>query len=767
MLQAGRRMSWCGRSRRGDRWTPPDGAAREVDNGRSPRPQQVRAPSLPTPCMTAVAAGWHAVSVVEGEYRGQFPLDVTVVPARAVYLVREDSRDGFRRAVQEASTRWAGVTEPIVPVSPGGVIEDSVRKIVDLARVDGAINVDLPDDEAVLAAAVLGLDWVPLADIDRGGVTMWTCHPGWVGPAAPRDPALVIAGQSGELWQAVAAGDLTTEHLAAADPAVLSVRRGGTPDDVGRSQLVSATLLNRTLVAFGETYGSQAPGAAPTVVWVTEPDNLRDCWEFWNIRALSPIRFGTLPMILLPRGEIQHWIKFDQQFAHTLHRGAEFTPDVLLASANLPDAELDTIAELLHLERTDEEIRRGHSYPASIRKAPFTYRILRNLGPFISFRRLYGTSTQVDVHVFDSGTTARFESPVEFRAGSTLMRFGGVPFRGLPRRPVVAKLVHANATWREDAIQLCVQAMEHYTFQIQVPSLQQATHALLAEAAARHELSDKGRLATGIQRNIDTATLRQPHVFKVIRQLTTPRTKQFLDEVRRQFKGDDAAIEKLQPLAGEWGGKSERRMLSVSSLRGGATPDNVATLELLCSIGWAERGLRIKCTECRVDTFVPLNDVATRSSATCPGCGSQQNYASGASEVSIFYRLNSLVDRASDQGVIPHLLAIAELSRRDPQSWFLPGVNVWFADGSQKEADIFGVHDSKVVVGEVKTSGSEFTDSELTKDVDVCKRLGADSFVMAATDSLADDTRARAKELCDTAGLELIVLNGSDLLPGD
>lgn len=107
--------------------------------------------------------------VVQVEYRGQFPLDVTVVPARAAYLVREDSRGGFHRAVQEASTRWAGMTEPIVPVAHGGMVENWARNLFDLARVDGAVNVDLPDEEAQVAAAALGLECVPIAEIDRWG----------------------------------------------------------------------------------------------------------------------------------------------------------------------------------------------------------------------------------------------------------------------------------------------------------------------------------------------------------------------------------------------------------------------------------------------------------------------------------------------------------------------------------------------------------------------------------------------------------------------
>lgn len=46
-------------------------------------------------------------------------------------------------------------------------------------------------------------------------------------------------------------------------------------------------------------------------------------------------------------------------------------------------------------------------------------------------------------------------------------------------------------------------------------------------------------------------------------------------------------------------------MVTAAGLDKGATPDNVAALEQLCELGWAERGLRVKCTACGLGTFVP------------------------------------------------------------------------------------------------------------------------------------------------------------------
>jgi len=108
-----------------------------------------------------------AVGSIAGDYR----------PSGAVYLLREGSHSGFRRPVQEASTRRNSITEPIVPVSPDGHGEHSAQRLVKIAHVDGAVNVDLPKIEVATAAANLSLPWVPLAQIDTTGPVTWTCRP--------------------------------------------------------------------------------------------------------------------------------------------------------------------------------------------------------------------------------------------------------------------------------------------------------------------------------------------------------------------------------------------------------------------------------------------------------------------------------------------------------------------------------------------------------------------------------------------------------------
>jgi hypothetical protein len=147
------------------------------------------------------------------EHLGQAVLDVAIAPGRVAYLIHEGSRDGFRRAAQEACTRWGGQAEPIIPVAAGGTVEDWHRQVIELAGVEAVVNVNAQDDDAAIVAGTLGLPLIRLAHIDHAPVaSTFTVHPSWVDSAPTPTQAYFLAAEKAPLWQVTAAGDLTTEH---------------------------------------------------------------------------------------------------------------------------------------------------------------------------------------------------------------------------------------------------------------------------------------------------------------------------------------------------------------------------------------------------------------------------------------------------------------------------------------------------------------------------------------------------------------------------
>lgn len=697
-------------------------------------------------------------------YVGPTAVRAAVLPARVAYLVADGSENGFRRAVQEACTRWAGMTEPVIPVPPGGELDWWSDQAVSLARVDAVVNVDVNPDDAAAVAGSLGLDLIALADIDSRGISAFTVHPLNVGLEHAAGSSLcVMSSDRLQLWEVAGAGDLSDAHWETLPRGRFYARRPH-QDEVARAQLANRTLIELTCVQFGEHWARGLfPG--PAVVWVTEPDSFSDCVNFWNLRALRPLRLASLPMLLLPAGLVQFWMDFAKGLAHVLERPAQFAPDVAFCSSSVSEDVLHETARLLGIQQHEGPLQRSHEWPVPTRKPPFTYQVGMDPRGWLSFERSYGQVTDVDLQLFRGMSTVRFPSPVSFGAGGTVLtRLSGPALEGLPRRPAVAELIAKGASWQYETLQITARAVNEYLFEIHVPELPEVTAALLSRITTRHELSrNKGQAGMAWLEQTDISSLAQPGVFTAIRELTTPRSNHLTKELRRLAK-DGVITTEVADIAARWGGRSERKCMSAGQLNYVPEEHRADALERLCAAGWAERGLRLACDACGLPSFVAFGQVTGQ--ASCPGCSSPARYETGAA-LEVHYRLNSHLDMLSDQGVLPHLLTITALRLNSERSHFLPGVDVWFSQDSndKAEADIFGVRDGKILSGEVKTSASEFTPEQITRDVELSVRLEADTHVLAATDDVLPETVERAQQLCKTNGLDLITLGKSDLLP--
>ncbi|MBL7488198.1 hypothetical protein I6A60_27945 [Frankia sp. AgB1.9] len=315
-------------------------------------------------------------------YVGPTVVNAVLAPARALYLIAEDNKVGLIRAVQEASSRWGGVTEPIVPVSTSpeseSLVSDWYRQVAEVSQVDGAVNINLPDDLAERAAARLGLPLTPLASIDHRGPTKWTAHPACI-PSSASTEAYIISTPDRNLWEIVGAGDLTDDGLASIGDLPFKVRRPVTADEVARAQLAKTTLLERTRASLDWHFAANGPFATPAIAWVVDDTIIGDHIHFWNLRALQSLDFKNPPMFIIPATGVDNWINFKAQLAGRLARPDEFSPDLILASSHVAEEILDNIALTLGLEKSADEIRSGHRFPADPRPSPYTYLTLNDV----------------------------------------------------------------------------------------------------------------------------------------------------------------------------------------------------------------------------------------------------------------------------------------------------------------------------------------------------------------------------------------------------
>ncbi|MEL6894160.1 MAG: hypothetical protein AAFP84_21395, partial [Actinomycetota bacterium] len=378
---------------------------------------------------------------------------IAVLPARVVYLIGASSREGFRRSIQEASSRWAGMTEMIVPLRTRGGLDPAWAQMIEHGSYDCLVNVDAPDAAAARAAVDLRLPLVPLEHIDRRSPSEWSTHPacvGVVGTTAAGTPVMAATVES-PLWELAAAGHLPEEHLAENDDHSF-VRAARTSDEIGRAELAANTLLDRGLEQFGEHRATGAWSPAPTILWVTKPNSLRDCIWFWNCRALRPLTFDRLPIHLVPDVEHEDWVDFDRQVRSALARAVDIEPDVVVCSLSVGERRLKAVARSLGLRASTKKRRAATRFPpAPVRTPPFTYRLNIDPRDHVLFHRQLGRTADTIIQVGTPKTILRVDSPVQFSGGGRLLvRIASSAFDHLPKTATTAAMVLKNADWSDE-----------------------------------------------------------------------------------------------------------------------------------------------------------------------------------------------------------------------------------------------------------------------------------------------------------------------------
>ena len=694
---------------------------------------------------------------------GRADVRAAVLPARAAYLVKAGDRQAALTAVREASTRWAGVTEPIIPVRASGRIDAWWVQVVELSNVDGLVNVSLPPDLAEAVGARFGLSVVDIARIDRQGETRITTHPVNLGAGDPEGgPASwVMAPEDASLWQSFAAGDYYMNRLD--DLSQTSVTRlpdMDAVDEVCRAQFRRNTWLDAGVRQFTEHATIGSLGATSAILWVTKPNSLRECVFFWNLRALRHLGFAYAPMALLPDIPSVDWERLAETLVPILRRPDEVEPDVVLFSLNADEATLDRIGAALGLVQSSERpYSRWSNSRRPPRQPPYTYRHDIDPRDYVAFEREYGQVATTGVQVYRHNTRIEFDSPVRFRGvGKVLIRLESDLFDGLPRRAAIASMIREHANWRDDRLQIPTNATDHYRLDLLIPSLGDAAWKLIRERCSQASPSDKGRMAVRLLELGGHEVLLDSDVRETIEALRTRRSQEVAAQIS-QFFADDPVPEELAEFAQRLGETQQRRSQSIKQLRSAVGIPGARSAETLCHQGWAERGLSIKCDRCSVRSFVPLEQ--TQPEGACPACLAAQPYElddGGAPELQ--YRLNGLIDRAADQGVLPHLMAIAALRKENERTFLIPGADVVLANGTAREVDLFGTFNGAVVAGEAKTSPAGFENSDIEADIGLSAALGAETHLMVATNEIASGTVQRAKQLARDAKLGLVLIQG-------
>ena len=709
-------------------------------------------------------------------------------------MVRAGDRRAFITAIQTASSRWGGVTEPIVPVRKSGHIDGRWIHTVELSGVDGLLNVNVPDELAAAAQRQLDLPVFDLEKPSRDDRIRYTVHPVNVGDqqSLPEDIQYLLAPRDGYLWQRVAAGDYSRDLES--DLAQFPVERakdrtkmverfvnaqidGFTWLDVGMQQLEEISDLESYYENYWEADNSLFdPGlineqwyrggihAPPLILWITRRDSLQECLWFWNLRAMRSSRYRHVPMLLVPLSSDFRWEQLGAAIHPFLRRAEDVVPDVAIASLNIDNELLAEIGHKIGLApTTDIAQSRWTPRPGPLRNPPFTVQCNESVGWQLAYRRSYGSRLHVTAPVTDGKCRIEFDSPIVVRgSGGLLARIATETLMGLPQRQSVASMFNESTVWRDGDLQLPVPDVRRIRFDLHMPNHENIAWTVMRDHCQEAYESDKGKLAQALEDICGIEFLLDESVRDTIRELTTRRSTSLMRELRRHHDEGESP-EWLEELAIRWGGTQQRRFRPASQLPSPQEPGSLKAAELLCSRGWAERGLSMKCSKCGVLSFVALN--VSQAQPRCPACEAPQAFETGSTHGApdICYRLNGLADRASDQGVVTQLLAIAVLRNQDQRVCVIPGAEIILNDGTPAEVDLFGMFDGMIVAGEAKNRASEFEHQDLERDIRNSATLGADTHLMIAQDRLSNDVLNRSHGFADDYNVGLVIVEGSDL----
>ncbi len=292
--------------------------------------------------------------------------------------------------------------------------------------------------------------------------------------------------------------------------------------------------------------------------------------------------------------------------------------------------------------------------------------------------------------------------------------------------------------------------------------------------------SDKAKYATAV---IELAgglagirKLRSLGAYRLLETLAVKSSKKVAQRLVGELKLAASAVDEvtavLQDIDVEVMADLKRVPKSYKKLRDGPLVEHKTELLTLLSelsdLQIVKRGLHLRCPHCGTHSWYPLMTI--REMLSCPGCSHEfplpVEYPAG-NEIEWEYTLNSLVNRAMDQDLIPVLLTLSRLSEDRDLYCVTPGLELLEEDKVIGEFDFVFVSKNETYAGECKT-GRRLMEKDL-----VTARLaaanGVTHFYYATPQRFTEETLGaieclREELLQGKVKTEVTVLDGEDLL---
>jgi len=334
-----------------------------------------------------------------------------------------------------------------------------------------------------------------------------------------------------------------------------------------------------------------------------------------------------------------------------------------------------------------------------------------------------------------------------------------------PRSKGVANLIKSNSWFSDYGLSTTVMALPAPVyFEFTLPTEREALRAYLQDRGYESRLSRSGQYARaviglvgGLRR---TDVFANPVCYRVLDKLALKSSKKIAQRLIRKLGLHDVKEEDLISFfAGAEVIAEMKRVPKTCEQLASAVDvlqkDLLPLLSQLVDKGIVRRGFNCPCPKCGAPTWYPLDSLSERLS--CPGCSYQfvlPVERSQGHEARWEYTLNTLVNRAMDQDVLPHIIALWRLAKDVPEACVVPGLDLLPVGSEQVEAefDFVFVRDQELFAGECK-AGTELEQ----KDIDAARlalTLGFRQFDFCSVSGFSNQAKELVQDLVADAPVE-------------
>lgn len=695
-------------------------------------------------------------------------------PVRHAYLVSARSSHQLERAMSFCCTQWGGISNLIVPVGSSLRIPPLYEHLLTLVEPDVVVSYLPADSEGgrlrhdKLQARLSAL-W-PHSDVALHTAAYekddMTAHPLSVladddvaahqfldrrfqGPPSDRMPLLAMFGQVypgqeddyarllqyGRLPVGLDSLDLWAQEM--------------------RAQPFSSPI---NLTGYGvHAYKVEGSSLGSDAFFeLVVGDSIADLCLFWNLRAVrESTRFSgeqTRRLLLLPSRVLRDPEAL-RRFADALRGapspGATSNLDLAVyrASRQAAEAWAAAASQSPEFSRMRDEVRVTWSFgrdssssePADEHR-PLTYAHLYVDLPERFWEGVhYEIPRRIPLSIGEN--EVRIEPPSSYRKrsnGLLMLDLESEAWQRYPRRVEVARAIHANARFTRYGVSfLSDVSLKPSEFRFYLPSEWETLVAVFQRAGLVIRESDKTRYLEAVVQvlggfeNADVLASRP--TLLLLEALAVPPTARLAQRIVREL---GLTPERQEEVASALKGSEMVVELSAGSkslqqLRDGLLAEHkrglLTLLARLSETGIVRRCFRLPCADCGLTTWHPMGTVD--EVINCPGCGGSFPLPvemPPGSEIQLHYVLNSLVNRAWDQGVIPALLAMSHVAAQHSGACCkTAGLELLRAGDLVGDLDFVMFAEGRLLAGEAKTGSilekKDFEGAELAADVGVAE----------------------------------------------